>query len=68
MPLEHATSPLPDGRDVVIYPRGASFGFVLPAQHTVSVNEADQTVYLSPLNGLTACAEVGLRPTDSRRS
>jgi hypothetical protein len=38
---------LPDGRDVVIYPRGASFGFLLPSQHTVTVNEDDRTVYLS---------------------
>jgi hypothetical protein len=45
--LEHATSPLPDGRDVVVYPRGANFGFVLPKQHTVSVNAERQTVYLS---------------------
>jgi hypothetical protein len=38
---------LPDGRDVVIYPRGASFGFLLPSQHTVTVDENDRTVYLS---------------------
>lgn len=47
MPLEHAISPLPDGRDIVIYPRAAGWGFVLPAQHTVSVNEQEQTVYLA---------------------
>src|SRR4051812_41149513 len=47
MALEHATSPLSDGRDVVIYPRGASFGFLLPAQHTITVNEDQQTVYLA---------------------
>jgi hypothetical protein len=47
MPLEHATSPLPDGRDVVVYPRGASFGFVLPEQHTITVNEEQGTVYLA---------------------
>ena len=47
MPLERATSPLPDGRDIVVYPRGANFGFVLPAQHTVTVNEERDTVYLS---------------------
>jgi hypothetical protein len=38
---------LSDGRDVVIYPRGASFGFLLPEQHTVTVNEGTRTVYLS---------------------
>jgi hypothetical protein len=47
VPLEHATSPLPDGRDVVIYPRGASWGFVLPRQHTITINEGMGTVYLA---------------------
>ena len=47
MSLEHATSPLPDGRDIVVYPRDAAFGFVLPDQHTISVNEEQRTVYLA---------------------
>jgi hypothetical protein len=47
MPLEHATSPLPDGRDVIVFPRGASFGFVLPEQHTITVNDDPHTVYLA---------------------
>lgn len=47
MALEHATSPLPDGSDVVVYPPGTGFGFVLPAQHTITVNRETRTVYLS---------------------
>jgi hypothetical protein len=47
MLLEHATSPFPDGRDVVVYPRGSGFGFVLPDQHTITVNEDQRTVHLA---------------------
>jgi hypothetical protein len=47
MQLEHAISPLPDGRDAVIYTRGAGRGFVLPEQHTISVTEEARTVYMA---------------------
>jgi hypothetical protein len=47
MLLEHATSPLDDGRDIVIYPRGAGWGFRLPGQHTVTVNLDQNLVYLA---------------------
>lgn len=47
MALEGTTSPLDDGRDVVIFPRGAGWGFVLPEQHTVTVNQEVRTVYLA---------------------
>lgn len=40
-------SPLDDGRDIVIYPRDASWGFRLPAQHTVTVNHDQSLVYLA---------------------
>lgn len=40
-------SPLDDGRDIVIYPRGASWGFRLPARHTVTVNPDQNLVYLA---------------------
>jgi hypothetical protein len=45
--FEHAMSPLDDGRDIVIYPRGAGWGFRLPAQHTVTVNPDRNLVYLA---------------------
>lgn len=47
MELEHATSPIDDGRDVVIYPAGVGWGFRLPPQHTVTVNQALGPVYLA---------------------
>jgi hypothetical protein len=47
MSLERATSPLDDGRDVVIYPRGGDWGFQLPEQHTVTINEEQNLVYLA---------------------
>lgn len=47
MNLDHATSPLADGRDVVVYPRGASWGFRLPQRHTISVRQDDCLVYLA---------------------
>ena len=47
MELEHATSPLDDGRDVVIYPTGVGWGFRLPPQHTVTINEALGIVHLA---------------------
>jgi hypothetical protein len=45
--LEHATSPLADGRDVVVYPARGSWGFRLPAQHTITVNDDLGLVYLA---------------------
>lgn len=47
MTLEHASSPLPDGRDVVIYPRGAGWGFRLPEQHTITLDKDEHRVYLA---------------------
>lgn len=47
MRLEHATSPLEDGRDVVVYPTRGGWGFRLPAQHTITVNEELGLVYLA---------------------
>lgn len=47
MNLEHATSPLDDDRDVVIFPRGADWGFRLPEQHTISISEERNVVYLA---------------------
>lgn len=47
MPITHATSPLADGRDVVIYPAGKGWGFRLPEQHTININEDASTVYLA---------------------
>jgi hypothetical protein len=47
VPLEHASSPLDDGRDVVVYPTGAGWGFRLPTQHTITVNKGRGTVYLA---------------------
>lgn len=47
MLLEHALSPLDDGRDIVIYPQGAGWGFRLPAQHTVTVHLDRNLVYLA---------------------
>jgi hypothetical protein len=47
VPLEHATSPLEDGRDIVVFPAGATWGFRLPAQHTITVNEDLGLVYLA---------------------
>jgi hypothetical protein len=47
MSLEHATSPLDDGRDVVVYPHGANWGFRLPQQHTITANEDHNLVYLA---------------------
>lgn len=45
--LDHVTSPLGDGREIVLYPPGASWGFRLPAQHTVSVSLDQNLVYLA---------------------
>jgi hypothetical protein len=47
MKLEHATSPLDDGRDIVIYPAGVGWGFRLPPQHTATINEPLRLVYLA---------------------
>jgi len=47
MRIAHATSPLADGRDVVIYPAGAGWGFLLPQQHAISIDEDALTVYLA---------------------
>lgn len=47
MVFEHARSPLDDGRDIVIYPHGAGWGFRLPAQHTVTVNPDQNLAYLA---------------------
>ena len=47
MNLDHATSPLDDGRDVVVFPRGSSWGFRLPDQHTITVQPEGRFVYLA---------------------
>ncbi|HEX4518922.1 MAG TPA: hypothetical protein VH063_05005 [Gaiellaceae bacterium] len=45
--LDRATSPLADGRDVVVYPRGASWGFRLPEEHTITVRKELGSVSLA---------------------
>lgn len=46
MSLELAQNPLPNGRDIVVFPRGAGWGFV-PDQHTIMIIEEQRTVYLA---------------------
>jgi hypothetical protein len=45
--LDQATSPLGDGRDIVVYPRGASWGFRVPDEHTITVRKELGAVYLA---------------------
>ena len=47
MNLRGSTSPLADGRDVVVYPRGASWGFRLPNEHTITVDKTLGSVQLA---------------------
>jgi hypothetical protein len=62
--LEHVRSPLDDGRDLVIYPRGATWGFRLPTQHTVSVNSDQDLVYLATFDHGSGYALAGIEESE----
>ena len=50
MNLRGSTSPLADGRDIVVYPRGASWGFRLPDEHTITVDKTLGSVQFAGAN------------------